>query len=111
MREIKVMIFRGDIAKLSESNFQDVVQQDAFRRSNGSAVQQYQYTCAMQRDRVGTVFGDPESVTFDFSVCVMKTGQNLFYEKLRGCRGGWIERQRASYHTGQTVSKSDDLYS
>lgn len=83
MREIKVMIFRGDIAKLSESNFQDVVQQDAFRRSNGSAVQQYQYTCAMQRDRVGTVFGDPESVIFDFSVCVMKTGQNLFYEKLQ----------------------------
>lgn len=83
MREIKVMIFRGDIAKLSESNFRDVVQEDAFRRSNGMAVQQYQYTCAMQCDRVGTIYGDPQSVTFDFSVCVMKTGQNLFYEKLQ----------------------------
>ena len=83
MREIKVMIFRGDIAKLSESSFRDVVQQDAFRRPNGMAVQQYSYTCALQRDRVGTIYGDPQSVTFDFSVCVMKSGQNLFYEKLQ----------------------------
>lgn len=83
MREIKVMIFRGDIAKLSESNFNDVVQQDAFCRTNGMAVQQYDYTCALQRDRVGTIYGDPQSVVLDFSVCVMKTGQNLFYEKLQ----------------------------
>jgi len=83
MREIKVMIFRGDVAKLSESSFRDVVQQDAFCRPNGMAVQQYDYTCAFQTDRVGTVYGDPQSVTFDFSVCVMKTGQNLFYEKLQ----------------------------
>ena len=68
MREIKVMIFRGDIAKLSESNFQDVVQQDAFRRSNGMAVQQYQYTCAMQRDRVGTVFDGGAQLLGKFSV-------------------------------------------
>lgn len=83
MREIKVMIFRGDIAKLSESNFNDVVQEDAFRRSNGMAIQQYNYTCALQRDRVGTIHGEPQSVIFEFSVCVMQTGQNLFYEKLQ----------------------------
>jgi len=83
MREIKVMIFRGDVAKLSESSFRDAVQQDAFRRPNGMAVQQYAYACSVQRDSVGTIYGDAQSVTFDFSVCVMKTGQNLFYEKLQ----------------------------
>ena len=83
MREIKVMIFRGDIAKLSESNFRDAVQQDAFRRPNGMAVQQYDYTCALQRDRVGNIYGETQSVVFQFTVCVIKNGQNLFYEKLQ----------------------------
>ena len=82
MREIKVMIFRGDIAKLSESKFMNIVQMDAFRRPNGMAVQQYSYTCSLQRDRVGTIYGDPQSVVFDFSVCVMKAQQNVFYQKL-----------------------------
>ena len=83
MREIKVTVFRGDIARLAESNFQDNVQSDAFERSNGMAVQQFAYRCARLRDDVGSVHGLPENVVIDFSVCVMNGQQNLFYEKLQ----------------------------
>lgn len=82
MREIKVTIYQGDVAQLAESNFRNSVQADAFQRSNGKAVQQFSYTCALQRDSAGTVVGRAENVIIDFSLCVMQGEQNLFYEKL-----------------------------
>lgn len=83
MREIKVMVFKGDVAKLSGTDFHDAAQADAFRRTNGMVVQQFAYTCSMQRDQVGTICGQPENVVLDFTVCVMQKQQNLFYEKLQ----------------------------
>lgn len=82
MREIKVTVFIGNIAQLADSNFQNPVQENAFQRPNGMAVQQFAYRCALQRDSAGTVLGRPENVVIDFSVCVMHAKQNIFYEKL-----------------------------
>ena len=82
MREIKVTVFLGNIGQLTDSNFQNPVQENAFQRANGMAVQQFAYQCALQRDSAGTVLGRPENVVFDFTVCVMQAEQNIFYEKL-----------------------------
>ena len=82
MREIKVTVYQGDIVCLAESNFNQAVQSDAFRRPNGMAVQQYCYRCAMQQDSAGTICGQPHNVVIDFTVCVMQGQQNIFYQKL-----------------------------
>ena len=82
MREIKAIIYHGDIVCLAQSNYTDSVQTDAFQRNNGMAVQQFAYRCAYQQDMVGTVCGEPQNVVIEFTVCVLQTQQNIFYEKL-----------------------------
>ena len=82
MREIKVTVYRGDIASLANSGFLDNVQLNSFSRNNAMAVQQYGYDCAIQSDSAGNVYGTPDNVLIDFTVCVMYGEQNIFYEKL-----------------------------
>ena len=82
MREIKVTVYQGDIARLAETDFKDSVQSEAFQRNNGLAVQQFAYRCARQQDKAGTVCGDPQNVVIEFAVCVMQAQLNSFYEKL-----------------------------
>ena len=82
MREIKTIVYQGDIVRLAKSNFTDSVQADAFQRANGRAVQQFAYRCARQQDKAGTVCGEPQNVVIDFTICVMQATQNVYYEKL-----------------------------
>lgn len=82
MREIKITVYQGDIARLAKTDFKDSVQTEAFQRNNGFAVQQFAYRCAMQQDKAGTVCGQLKNVVIDFTVCVMQGQQNLFYQKL-----------------------------
>lgn len=82
MKEIKVMVFEGNLAEMARQGMHDAVLQDRFSQQKGSTVQQFAYTCSMKRDEVRTVFGQTESVVVDFSIRVMRADEKLFYEKL-----------------------------
>ena len=82
MREIKAIVYQGNIVRLAQTNYSDSVQAEAFQRNNGMAVQQFAYNCSMQQDNAGVVYGMPSHVLMDFTVCVMQAQQNIFYEKL-----------------------------
>lgn len=82
MREIKVVVYQGDIVRLADGGYADAVQSETFHRSKGMAVQQFSYRCARQEDMAGTVFGLTQHVIIDFTVLVRQAQQNVFYEKL-----------------------------
>ena len=83
MKEIKVMVFEGNLAELARQGLGNAVLQDRFAQQKGFTVQQFAYTCAISRDEVRTVYGQAESVVVDFSIRVMRAEQTLFYEKLK----------------------------
>ena len=83
MKEIKVMIFSGDLARFADSSFNDVVLKDRFAQSKGFTIQQFSYNCELSRNEVNTVYGQSGNVIVDFSIRVMRNDQILFYEKLK----------------------------
>ena len=83
MKEIKVMVFAGNLAELVKSSMSDAVLKDRFSKSQGYTVQQFSYSCERVRDQVGTAYGETQGVVVDFTVRVMTTEQTLFYEKLK----------------------------
>lgn len=83
MKEIKVIVFQGNLAELAKSSMSDVVLKERFSREQGYTVQDFSYTCRRSRDEVCTAFGEAEDVEVDFTICVMSTEQPLFYEKLK----------------------------
>lgn len=83
MKEIKVMIFAGDLAALTKSSMSDVVLRDRFSQQQGYTVQQFSYSCERKRDETGTTYGVNAGVVVDFSIRVMRNDQTLFYDKLK----------------------------
>ena len=82
MKEIKVLVFNGDIAQLTQSSFSDTVVGDQFTQTKGYTVQQFHYQCCLHRDTMGTVHGQTENVLLDFTIRMMDNDQMVFYEKL-----------------------------
>lgn len=83
MKEIKMMVFSGNLAQLAKSAMNDVVLKDRFSKDQGYTVQDFSYNCQRKRDLVGMAFGEAEGVVVDFTIRVMSTEQSLFYEKLK----------------------------
>jgi hypothetical protein len=83
MKEIKVMVFSGNLAELAKSSMKDVVLKDRFSQQQGYTVQQFSYSCKKERDEVGTTFGVNSGVVVDFTIRVMTNDQTLFYDKLK----------------------------
>ena len=83
MKEIKVMVFSGNLAELAKSAMKDVVLKNRFQQQQGYTVQQFSYACKKQRDEAGTTFGVNAGVVVDFTIRVMTNDQTLFYDKLK----------------------------
>lgn len=83
MKEIKVMVFVGNLAELVKSSMKDTVLSDRFSKYNGYTVQQLSYGVERVRDEVGTAYGESEGVEVDFTIRVMDTELIVFYEKLK----------------------------
>ncbi len=83
MKEIKVMVFAGNLAALAKSSMRDAVLKDRFSQQQGYTVQQFSYACERRRDETGTIFGVNAGVEIDFSIRVMSNDQTLFYDKLK----------------------------
>ena len=83
MKEIKVMVFAGNLTELVKSSMRDSVLKDRFSQQQGYTVQQFSYSCEKRRDEVGTTFGVNAGVEVDFTVRVMSNDQTLFYDKLK----------------------------
>ena len=83
MKEIKVMVFSGNLAALAKSEMKDVVLKNRFQQQQGYTVQQFSYACKKQRDEAGTTFGVSSGVVVDFTIRVMTNDQTLFYDKLK----------------------------
>ena len=83
MKEIKVMVFSGNLAELAKSEMKDVVLKNRFQQQQGYTVQQFSYACKKQRDEAGTTFGVSSGVVVDFTIRVMTNDQTLFYDKLK----------------------------
>ena len=71
MKEIKVMVFSGNLAELAKSEMKDVVLKNRFQQQQGYTVQQFSYACKKQRDEAGTTFGVSSGVVVDFTIRVM----------------------------------------
>ena len=83
MKEIKVMVFAGNMAEFIKTSYNDVVLADRFAQSKGYTVQQFSYNCERNRDAANTVYGQAHHVIVDFTLKVMEEDQVLFYEKLK----------------------------
>lgn len=83
MKEIKVMVFGGDMAEFVKTSYNDVVMADRFAQSKGYTVQQFSYNCEMSRDTANSVHGQASDVIVDFTLRVTMDDQVLFYEKLK----------------------------
>ncbi len=83
MKEIKVMVFAGNLAEFAKSEMRDVVLKDRFAKEQGYTVQDFSYSCQRDRDEVETAYGETQNVVVDFTIRVMTTEQTLFYEKLK----------------------------
>ena len=83
MKEIKVMVFAGNLAKMAKSGMSDVVLKDRVSNDQGYTVQDFSYACQRCRDEANTAYGAIEGVVVDFTIRVMITEQTLFYEKLK----------------------------
>ena len=83
MKEIKVMVYAGNLMELAQSEMRDVVLKDRFARDQGYTVQDFSYSCQRNRDEAGSAYGESENVVVDFTIRVMTTEQTLFYEKLK----------------------------
>lgn len=83
MKQIKVMVFVGNMAEFIKTSYNDVVLADRFAQSKGYTVQQFSYSCEKNRDMANTVYGDTQHVIVDFTIRVMEEDQSVFYEKLK----------------------------
>jgi hypothetical protein len=83
MKEIKVMVFAGNIAELAKSSMRHTVLKDRFSQQQGFTVQQFSYGCERKRDDIGTAYGVTAGVEVDFTIRVMSNDQILFYDKLK----------------------------
>lgn len=83
MKEIKVMVFNGNLAQYVKTSKDDNPLKYRFAQNKGFTVQQFSYNCEMSRDSVNSIYGQTGNLVVDFSIRVMSNEQSLFYEKLK----------------------------
>ena len=118
MKEIKVMVFSGNLAELAKSEMKDVVLKNRFQQQQGYTVQQFSYACKKQRDETGTTFGVSSGVVVDFTIRVMTNDQTLFYDKLKDLGAdhysfvfnGTFENGQSGTHARQVAGSSAELH-